>query len=636
MVTSPNILVIGGSGIVGRIIAASLAELLPNAVVTTASRRRIPDSDQSGRLRHLEIDASQPESLRSALVGRDLAIIAMGPFDRYGASIHRICIEAGVDIVDINDSIAATREIIAAAPHACARGVRILTGMGLAPGLSTLLLFKLARSGKFASDDYLLRLYMGALNVGGPTSAAILLNGFVDRLPALVDGEQIMAGGLWTGRLSTYRFPGGGGAVRLLPFASPEVETLTRDGEAGRLGVRSLDWRYHVQFLPAGFAHALAVSGAIRSHPIFGALSQMFHRSGERMRRKKDADDTTTLVVARADGSDALVVHGPVATSHLTAMTAVGASLHLIGLGRALAPGVYSLERLLAQDPAVESTLDDLLTRRGVVVTKPFLDAAAAHRAVFGDSATFDGTAQSLQHFGKCWYTAGAIPPRVKRYQQTCLRRSSFWRSVCERTSRLSRLLLMARVGRRRFRLLRQTRQDFGIRADVGTRRIILADFSLFAAGYREARALLGAEALPLYSEMFLDSGAMEMAWLWPSERVFASSDRPIEVLSTYVEAYVQACVELGVTRASCSADESGFRVDFEHCTYARMLAAFEAPELGGLVREMEVRAIRGLASACGLETVWMPGPTEGVGRLVLRKTDGAGGPALVEEEAAG
>lgn len=635
MLSAPNIVVIGGSGVVGRIISRTLADVLPNVTLTTASRRCTVEASSS-RIRHLAIDAAQPAALRTALADRDVAIIALGPFDRYGASIHRTCVEAGVDIVDINDSIAATSEIIETEPQACAAGVRVLTGMGLAPGLSTLLLCKLAESEGYAPHDYLARLYMGAQNVGGPTNAAVLLNGFVKRLPTLIHGRPVLAKGLWSGRLSTYRFPGGDRPVRLLPFASPEVTTLSRDGQAERLGARSLDWRYHIQFLPAGVAYALAVSGATRSRRIFDALSRSFYRSSARMRRRKDADDTTTLVVERADGSGALIIHGPVATSHLTAMMAVGATLHLVGPGRNLAPGVYPLERLLAQDRAAESTIDHLLARRGVLVTKHRLASTTrSHREIFGDSATFDGSAQSLRYFGKCWYTAGAIPPRVKSYQRICLRRSELWTKVCERTSWPARASLMARVHRRRSSLLRQTPQNFGLQADATTRRVILKDFSLFAAGYGEARALLGADALRLYSEMFLDSGAMEMAWLWPSGEVFASADRPIVILIAYVEAYVKACIELGVTSATFSAHKSGFEIAFEHCAYARMVAAFGRPELGGLVREMEVRAIRGIAAECGLETLWTPGESQGAGRLIVRKPALTKSNSLAKEEAA-
>jgi hypothetical protein len=149
------------------------------------------------------------------------------------------------------------------------------------------------------------------------------------------------------------------------------------------------------------------------------------------------------------------------------------------------------------------------------------------------------------------------------------------------------------------------------------------------AAGLRASRSgadqrgdhqgfLLGDDALRLYTEMFLDSGAMEMAWLWPSTRVFAGAEDPARTLTDYVEAYVEASTALGVMVASFKRQQQGFEVEVGRCRYAEILAALGCAELGGLVREMEVRAIRDLAVACHLEASWNPGSADGAGKLVI------------------
>lgn len=621
MLSSPRILVIGGTGVVGRIIATELAGTFPGAEVIAGSRTAVSTTIDGVRLQPLDI--RDPNALLAVLSDVDLAVIAAGPFDEFRASIHQACVDAGVDVVDINDSATAAAEIVDLDQPARTQGVRILTGMGLAPGLSTLLLFKLlGRDSSRPEQHYQVRLYMGARNSGGPSNSSVLLNGFKRRLPALNDGETMIKPAGWSGPDTRFTFPGHKAPVRLLPFASPEFMTLPAFGSSRALGLRSLDWRYHVQFLPAGFGRFLAETGLTRSRRVIALLARSFHRSGLRMRQRPDADDTTTLVVAPKSGSANCAIHGPVATSHLTATMAIAAAVHLLGDGKDLQPGVYPLERLLAEQPAAEASIDRWIARRGIIIANDRSPKDETDfRTIFGDSATFDGTAQSLRNYGRCWYSATPIPPRIKTFQQACLRRSELWTEVCARTSWPARIALMMRMRRRHKRLRRlAAQQDLGLRGGATANAEIIKDFSLFAAGFSEARDLLGDEALRLYADMFLESSAMEMAWLWPSSRVFAAADHPDAVLTGYIEAYVDGCQRLGVMAARFERRDAGFEITVERCAYAQLLEALNCSELGGLVREMEVRAISELATACGLASFWQPGAIDGTGRLVVER----------------
>jgi len=620
MLSSPRILVIGGTGVVGTIITTELARAFPGADVVAASRTAVAAKVDGVRFQPL--DAGNSNALLAALSNVDLALVASGPFDEFRASIQQACIDAGVDVIDINDSATAAAAIVDLDQPARTQGVRILTGMGLAPGLSTLLLFKLLRRGRSGSKDYRARLYMGARNSGGPSNSSVLLNGFRRRLPALSDGEMMVKPAGWFGPDARFTFPGCKAPVRLLPFASPEFVTLPAFSSTRRLAIGSLDWRYHVQFLPVGFGKFLAQTGITRSRRAIALLAKSFHRSGQRMRQRPDADDTTTLVVAPKSGSANLTIHGSIATSHLTATMAVAAAVHLLGDGKDLQPGVYPLERLLAEQPAAETGIDRWIAKRGIIIAKDHSPKNETDfRVIFGDSTTFDGTAQSIRNYGRCWYSATPIPPKIKTYQQACLRRSELWKEVCVRTSWPARIALMMRMRRRHNQLRRlAAQQDLGLRGDTAVNAEIIKDFSLFAAGFSEARDLLGDEALRLYADMFLESSAMEMAWLWPSSRVFAAADHPDAVLSAYIEAYVNGCQRLGVMVARFERRDIGFEITVERCAYAEILKALNCSELGGLVREMEVRAISELATACGLASMWQPGAIDGTGRLVVER----------------
>jgi len=419
---------------------------------------------------------------------------------------------------------------------------------------------------------------------------------------------------------SEYQFPGNKTPLKLLPFSSPECVTLPAFASTRALGVVSLDWRYHIQFLPPNIGRFLAHVRITKFRRIMKYLSQYFYQSGNKMKKRHDADETTTLIVETQDGENGYAIHGTVATSHLTAMMAVAATFFLLDDDKNLEAGIYPLERLLAKNPTAESSICRWLKKRGVIITKDRRPKTATDfRTIFGDSTTFDGTVASLRNYGHYWYNVGKIPPKIKWFQRQCLMRSRLWKEVCDRTSWYMRIMLMARIRRKQKIFQRRVAQHFfELHGGTSVSAEIVKDFSLFAAGYSEARNLLGDAALPLYSDMFLESSAMEMAWLWPSPYIFAAADNAIATVSEYLKAYIETAHRSGVMKATFKQYDASFEIRFEQCIYAQTLQILGCPELGGLVREMEVRAISEIAERCGFVTKWQQGNVAGVGCLIV------------------
>lgn len=620
MNVSRKILVLGGTGSVGRIMADELRHLLPDADITL-SARRLPATLAPG-LRGLPLDVRNERALREALSGMDLVVMAAGPFDQLASRVHLACVDAGVDLVDINDSDRATSEILQLEHVAASAGVRILTGMGFVPGLSTLLLVRIARERAYRAAGYRMVLYMGALNAGGPSNGKVLLDGFRQELPALENGAFAPGSGAWRKPDAGVRFPGSGRSLKTLPFASPEFHTLAEHDLADRLGIRSLESRYHVQFLHPAFGRLLSSSGLLRSERLKSWLSEALHRSGKRLRSRTDADDTTSLMVSTDADATSCQVHGPVETRHITANVAAAAVSLLLSRKTDIAPGVHSMERVLTDFPDAQVHIETHLKRRGIIIHHA-VSAEDGHRFenTFGQCATFDGTAESLRHFGLCWYHLEHVPPRITRLQQQILRESRLWKAVMERTSGARRASLMLRMKWRHFRLMHESRHmTFGLCGPKDVNRRILNDFCLFAAGYQEARELLGHDARSLYAEMFLESGRMEMSWFWPSAHVFAASDRPMAVFSSYLNAYFAACQRLGVSMPETALQPGSMEIRFSGCTYGAILSAMGCGELDGLVRQMELDAIRRISDACGISHHWTPGRSGGQGQLVLHE----------------
>ena len=618
MFSRKRILIIGGTGAVGSMIARELLRFFPDSDIVV-SARNIPTSIPSG-LQGRTLDAFDENALLQAVVGMDLVVIAAGPFSYLGTKIHAACIKSGVDIVDINDNEMVTRGILSLEEESRKAGVHILTGMGFTPGLSTLLLVRLAQKNSCLPNDYRISIYMGARNTGGPSNSSVLLEGFKARLPFLNNGKTVLDNAVWTGSNAKQFFPGYDHPVSTVPFASPEFHTLAAYQLARNLGILSLRSRYHVQYLSSGFACLLAKSRILRLATLRQWMCGIFYRFGRMLSYKPDADETTSLVVFSKGETSHLGVHGPVSTGHLTASVAVAAVTWLLKRQSDVAPGVWPMERILVEYPDASSHIETYLRQRGVIISDDcFPTCANDYRSIFGHSATFDGSAASLRHIGQCWYDIETIPPRIVRMQRQILRHSDLWKRVVDSTSFVQRLLLTVRMKRLHWSLFSLARRtSFGLRGSPAINQRILKDFSLFAAGCLIAKECLGDDAYNLYADMFLESSRMEMAWLWPSNQVFSFSERPFDVLLEYLQAYFGACARLNVVNLEMRVHPDGLDITFKSCTYGAILTTLGCAPLRGLVRQMELEAIQNLADRCGVYYRWHSGRVPDEGRLVL------------------
>jgi saccharopine dehydrogenase-like NADP-dependent oxidoreductase len=87
----------------------------------------------------LGVDATDHGAVVAALRGYDLAASALGPFHRFELPLARAAIEAGVDYASVCDEWQAAEAVLdqLAAP-ARAAGVRVVTGLGASPGITSI------------------------------------------------------------------------------------------------------------------------------------------------------------------------------------------------------------------------------------------------------------------------------------------------------------------------------------------------------------------------------------------------------------------------------------------------------------------------------------------------------------------
>jgi hypothetical protein len=119
-----RVIVLGGTGFFGGAATAALREA--GVPVTLAARR-------SGELR---VDAHDRDSLRRALRPGDVVLDAAGPFQARNTALVEAAIDAGFHVVDLADSSAYVRRVLAMADRAAAAGVRILPACSTASAVS--------------------------------------------------------------------------------------------------------------------------------------------------------------------------------------------------------------------------------------------------------------------------------------------------------------------------------------------------------------------------------------------------------------------------------------------------------------------------------------------------------------------
>ncbi|MGK5627558.1 saccharopine dehydrogenase NADP-binding domain-containing protein [Streptomyces sp. URMC 123] len=136
-----RVLVLGGYGAVGRHTARALAERLPGKVVVAGrdgGRAARLAADSGGALLAARVDLGDPASLRRALEGVSLVILAVEPRtpEEHPAGL---LFDHGVDLVDVTATHRMVAEVEGHDGRARARGAAAVLSVGVAPGLTNLL-----------------------------------------------------------------------------------------------------------------------------------------------------------------------------------------------------------------------------------------------------------------------------------------------------------------------------------------------------------------------------------------------------------------------------------------------------------------------------------------------------------------
>lgn len=293
----PRIVVVGGAGATGAIIVAALRRALPDATIVVASRSawervRPPDAD-GAILLNAACYPPQPASI-AALAGFDLAVLALGPFDAVLDRAHRLCIAAGVDCLDINDSPEASRAILALDPIASSANVTVLTGMGLNPGLSTVLLDDVVTRLRHA-ERIEVRLFAGGNEPSGLAATRTMIANFRPYVFEFRDGHEMSIAADDASDRRVFAYPTIPGARVSIHCSSAESALLEARGDATPKA--HIDYRIHFQGMPPGLAGMFRRLPFLRSPRAARALARFFHAMHGRSRRRSGNLDRSVMAV---------------------------------------------------------------------------------------------------------------------------------------------------------------------------------------------------------------------------------------------------------------------------------------------------------------------------------------------------
>jgi saccharopine dehydrogenase-like NADP-dependent oxidoreductase len=134
-----RVLILGGSGRVGRQVAADLIAHT-TALITITGRRLEPGiqaQQQLGdRVQFHPLDLNDPTALTQAITSVDLVIHCAGPFHYRNVDVLEACIQHQVNYVDVSDHPSFTQQALACQAQAQTAGVTAIVNTGIFPGIS--------------------------------------------------------------------------------------------------------------------------------------------------------------------------------------------------------------------------------------------------------------------------------------------------------------------------------------------------------------------------------------------------------------------------------------------------------------------------------------------------------------------
>jgi short subunit dehydrogenase-like uncharacterized protein len=192
----PTILVTGAYGLVGRELVRLLVEKTDARVIAAGRKAErlasLAADIEPGRMETQVLDVLDPSAARAACSRAGLVINGVGPYLESGEGVARAAIETETSYVDFASEQVHYQRLRGLAPSARERGLFLLTGAGLVPGLSAVLALRGAE--QLPALDAVEIVYAQARMPAGDAGLGTLLTGVLEagHSPVILrDGQQV-------------------------------------------------------------------------------------------------------------------------------------------------------------------------------------------------------------------------------------------------------------------------------------------------------------------------------------------------------------------------------------------------------------------------------------------------------------
>jgi saccharopine dehydrogenase-like NADP-dependent oxidoreductase len=197
------------------------------ATRTIAKARAVmEDLDCGPRVSAVPLDLSAPVDLAALMRPFDVVVNCIGPNYRHEVRVARAAIEAGVDLVDINDDYETTLEMFDLDGAAREAGVTIVLGLGASPGVNNVLV-RAAADQLTSVEEIRTAWVMSGSDPGGPALSYHLLHSLSGRALTVSGGRLVEVESFVDGA-ERIEFPEPVGTVEVFHVGHPEPITLWR------------------------------------------------------------------------------------------------------------------------------------------------------------------------------------------------------------------------------------------------------------------------------------------------------------------------------------------------------------------------------------------------------------------------
>jgi saccharopine dehydrogenase-like NADP-dependent oxidoreductase len=364
-----RVLILGGRGRIGSSVAADLLAHT-SAKITITGRTAASNSNWHQRLgdqiEFLVLNLADHANLKQAIAASDLVIHCAGPFRYRDDQVLRLCIEHGVNYIDISDDRSFTRKVLKLREAAQAANVTAIVNSGVFPGISNSMVRQAVEHLDSVETIHLSYVVAGSGGAGVTVMRTTFL-GLQNPFDVWLEGrwQQVKP---YTGR-ELVDFPPPFGRTGVYWFDMPEAFTLTEAFPSRNVVVKFGSAPDFYNYLTASVANWFP-SALVRNASFIEALSKVGHSMtaltdrlsgiGVAMQADVTGEKNGQTVCYRSS-----LVHDNTAVA---AGYGTGSLAELVLSGQLKKPGVWAVEEALPTD-----LFEQAMQSRGVIIQQRWL-----------------------------------------------------------------------------------------------------------------------------------------------------------------------------------------------------------------------------------------------------------------------